>query len=71
MSKNKTTPSVLAKVSVLYIKPTLVAATECPHCKEFNFVEVCADQKNKTILHPCFACDDDYLMQIPSFSPVK
>lgn len=68
---NKGLPTVLAKVSVLYVQPTSVAATQCPHCDELNFEEVWKEQRNKTILHCCSKCGNDYLMKVPNFSPVK
>lgn len=71
MANKKDTPTVTAKVSVLYVKPTSVAATECPHCKELNFVEVEQANIKQSLLHPCSSCDAEYFIYIPDFSPIK
>lgn len=70
MSK-KNIPVAIARVSVLYVQPTSVAATQCPHCNELNFEEVWKEQKNKHILHCCLRCGLDYYMNVPNFSPPK
>lgn len=66
--KLKTVP---AKVSLLFVRPTIVAATECPHCKELNFTEIDDGQKKKTILDSCNMCGNEYQMKIPDFNLEK
>lgn len=68
MKKNKTnTEAVNAKVTTLFVRPTFLATAECPHCWHLNFCEVWEDQKKKTLLHNCDACNKDFALVIPEF----
>jgi transcription elongation factor Elf1 len=65
--KNIHTPTETARVSVLYVMPTFLAFTNCPHCSDNQFVEIGEDENKRSLLHSCTACGKDYYIYIPDF----
>lgn len=69
--KNKNIPTVEAKVEKLYVIPTFITYTACPHCKYSNFFEVEEENIKATLTHPCEACGKDYNVYVPYFKTSK
>lgn len=67
-------PVIQAKISILWLTPTILASCICPSCQEISFVQVYSGENKAPILTCCTVCGEDYKMivpAIPEFSKVK
>lgn len=70
-AKPEDTPSVGAKISILYVSPTLLSSSMCPHCDELNFAQIYPGQVKTKVLHACEVCENEYFIDLPDLPPLK
>ena len=62
--RKSNSPVVTGSVLKVFIVPTFLSNSSCPHCGHYNFEEVLESETGKVLLTNCQACDKEYHINI-------